>query len=139
MSGPIGMALGPFMFRSHGFGYVGVGRKLDTAWAELEVADRLNELQWTGPKSEALTISGVLFPHEFGGLATLEGLRLAAKNGVPLMLVSLGGAIFGKQAIQSIDEDRSFHDRFGAPGKNAYTIEVKRYDDGGSLLSGGGG
>lgn len=135
MAGPVTMALGPFMFRAHGFGYNGLGRKLDTTWAEIETAGRLNALQWTGPRSEAVTINGVLFPQEFGGIGTLEGARLAAKSGLPLMLVSLGGKVFGSHAIQKIDEDRGFHDRYGTPGRNAYTIEVKRIGAGFSLLS----
>ncbi|KEP69638.1 tail protein [Thioclava dalianensis] len=135
MAGPVTMALGPFMFHAHGFGYTGVGRKLDTSWAEIETAGRFNALQWTGPRSEVVTITGVLFPKEFGGAGTLESVRLAATSGVPLMLVSLGGKVFGSHAIQKIDEDRAFHDRFGAPGRNAYTIEVKRLGAGFSLLS----
>lgn len=135
MSGPVTMALGPFMFRSHGFGYTDVSRKLDTTWAEIETAGRLNALQWTGPRSETITITGVLFPAEWGGASTLEGVRLAAKNGIPLMLVSLGGKVFGSHAIQKVDEDRTYHDRYGAPGRNAYTIEVKRISSGFSLLS----
>jgi len=135
MSGPVTMALGPFMFHSHGFGYTDVSRKLDTTWAEIETAGRLNALQWTGPRSEVVTINGVLFPAEWGGTGTLEGVRLAAKNGIPLMLVSLGGKVFGSHAIQKIDEDRAFHDRTGAPGRNAYSIEVRRIGSGFSLLS----
>jgi phage protein U len=129
------MALGPFAFRAHGFGYTGLGRKLDTTWAEIETVGRLNDLQWTGPRSEVVTINGVLFPQEFGGATTLEGVRLAAKSGIPLMLVSLGGKIFGTHAIQKIDEDRTYHDRYGTPGRNAFTIEVKRLGAGFSLLS----
>ncbi|AUQ65157.1 phage tail protein [Phaeobacter inhibens] len=98
MAGPVTMALGPFMFRAHGFGYTGVGRKLDTTWAELETAGLLNTLQWTGPRSETVTINGVLFPRELGGATTLEGVRLAAKSGTPLMLVPLGGKVFGSHA-----------------------------------------
>ncbi len=129
------MALGPFMFRSHGFGYTDVSRKLDTTWAEIETAGRFNALQWTGPRSEVVTINGVLFPLEWGGAGTLEGVRLAAKNGIPLMLVSLGGKVFGSHAIQKVDEDRTFHDRTGQPGRNAYSIEVRRIGSGFSLLS----
>lgn len=135
MSGPVTLALGPFLFRSHGFGYTNIGRSTDVSWAELETVGGFNELQWTGPRSETVTINGVLFPREFGGLGTLEGLRLAAKNGIPLMLVSLGGAVFGSHAIQKIDEDRAFHDRFGTPGRNAFSIELKRKGAGLSLLS----
>ena len=129
------MALGPFMFSAHGFGYSGLGRKLDTTWAEIETAGRFNDMQWTGPTSETVTISGVLFPQEFGGTATLEGVWLAAKNGIPLMMVSLGGLVFGSHAIQKVDEDQAFHDRRGIPGRNAYSIEVKRLGAGLSLRS----
>lgn len=135
MSGPITMALGPFMFRAHGFGYSDVARKLDTSWAEIETVGRFNALQWTGPRSETVTISGVLFPQEFGGENTLNAVRLAARSGIPLMLVSLGGKVFGSHAIQKVDEDRSFHDRTGAPGRNAYSIELKQVGGGFSLLS----
>ena len=105
------------------------------SWTEIETAGRLNALQWTGPRTEVVTINGVLFPQEFGGAGTLEGVRLAAKSGVPLMLVSLGGKVFGSHAIQKVDEDRAFHDRYGTPGRNAFTIEVKRIGAGFSLLS----
>lgn len=135
MAGSVTMALGPFAFRAHGFGYTDVGRKLDTSWAEIETAGRLNALQWTGPRSETVSINGVLFPQEFGGATTLEGVRLAAKSGIPLMLVSLGGKVFGSHAIQKLDEDRSYHDRNGTPGRNAYSIELKRVGAGFSLLS----
>lgn len=134
MSGPVTMALGPFMFRAHGFGYNGLGRKLDTTWAEIETAGRFNALQWTGPRSEEISIKGVLFPQEFGGTVTLEAIKLAAKNGLPLMLVSLGGKIFGRHAIQMIEEDQAYHNRFGLPGQTSYTITVKRLGGGLSLL-----
>ncbi len=135
MSGPVTMALGPFLFHAHGFGYTEFARKLDTSWADIQTAGRMNALQWTGPRSEVVTINGVMFPREFGGLGTLEGVRLAAKSGIPLMLVSLGGKVFGSHAIQKVDEDRGFHDRFGTPGRLAYSIEVKRMGAGLSLLS----
>ena len=130
MPGPVSMALGPFLFRAHGFGYTKLERKLDTSWAEIETVGRMNALQWTGPRQDVVSINGVLFPQEFGGTASLEGLRLAAQSGIPLMLVSLGGKIFGSHAIQKIEEDRAFHDRFGTPGRNAYSIEVRRLSRG---------
>lgn len=135
MAGPVTMALGPFMFRAHGFGYSDVGRNLNTPWAELKTVGRPDALQWTGPTSETVKISGVLFPEEFGGLGTLEGLRLAARNGIPLFLVSLGGGIFGRQAIQRIEEERKYHTRRGLPRKNSYSIEVRKLGSGLSLSS----
>lgn len=125
-SGPTPMALGPFRFRAHGFGFGDIQRQTDTAWAEIETAGQWNALQWTGPRSDQITINGVLFPHEWGGLGTLEAMRLAATSGVPLMLVNLGGLIFGRYAIQSIEEDGSHHDRVGTPRKKTWSIVLKR-------------
>lgn len=122
----ISMALGPFMFRAHGFGYSGLGRTLDTGWAAVETAGGLDALQWTGPRSETLTITGVLFPQEFGGIGTLEGLRLAASSGVAMNLVSLGGAVLGRHAVQKISEDRMYMNRQGVPGRVSYSLELKR-------------
>lgn len=141
MSGPVAMALGPFAFESLGFGYDGVGRRVQTPWAEVKVAQTLDRQQWLGPTSEEVTIKGVLFPEEFGGQASLDGIISAAMSGMPLMLVSgskAQGLIHGLFSVQSIDEDRSFHDAAGTPRKNSYTITLKRMSDasiGGAVAS----
>ncbi len=130
MTGPVVMMLGGYAFEAHGFGFDGLRRQLDTSWAEIEVAQALNALQWTGPKSDQVTISGVLFPVEFGGQASLSGLTAAALAGEKLMFVSGTGAagqIHGYFTIQSISEDRGFIDRNGSPRRNAYSIDLKRY------------
>ena len=121
------MALGPFTFRALGFAFEGIGRDLDTSWAEIEVVDRFNALQFTGPNSDSLTISGVLFPEEFGGLSQLEGVRSAAIAGIPLMLVTLAGDVKGLHVIQSVGEDRTEHTRKALPRRNAYRIDLLRY------------
>ncbi len=138
MSGPVGMTLGAFAFESLGFGYEMVGRRLNTQWADVPVAQGLDQQQWTGPTSEEVTIRGVLFPVEYGGQASLEGIIAAANAGTPLMLVSgsnVQGIIHGLYTVQSIDEDRSIHNRHGVPGRNGYSISLKRY---GRAVSGGG-
>lgn len=126
MAGPVTLALGPFAFEAIGFGYQGVKRKLATPWASQQVVDRLEALQWLGPKSDEVSIEGVLFPHEFGGMDTLQGLQGAALAGQSLMFVSLAGRIYGPHVIEGIDEDRTIHDAFGAPKMLAYTIQLRR-------------
>ena len=129
------MALGPFAFTAmYGLGYKTVGRELDATWATVPVAQRLDSLQWTGPKSDKITVSGVLFPEELGGLGQLEGLRDMARAGVAMPLVSLGGDIYGFYALERISEDRDFHDASGMPRRDAYRLELRRVDD----LGGGG-
>ncbi len=125
--GPSPMALGPFAFRALGFSFQDISRDLETPWAEIAVVDRFDALQWTGPKSDTVVISGVLFPEEFGGLNSLDGLGRMATAGIPLMLVTLAGKIHGMHAIQGISEDRSEHTRLALPRRNAYQIEIRRY------------
>ena len=133
------MMLGPFAFASYGFGYTGVQRRVNTPWADIAVAQDLNQQQWTGPTGEEITIRGVLFPAEFP--ASLAGLAAAANAGTVLMFVSGdadAGLIHGRFTLQSIDEDRSFHDAAGRAWRNAYTLTLKRYG-GLSGASGGSG
>lgn len=135
MSGPVAMALGAFAFEAVGFGYEGVSRKVNTQWSSISVAQSLDQQQWLGPTSDEVTIKGVLFPAELGGQGSLDGIIAAAMAGSPMMLVSgsmAAGTIHGTYTIQAVDEDRSFHTADGTPRRNAYSISLKRYDEGGA-------
>lgn len=135
MSGPTAMALGPFAFEAIGFGYDGVQRRVQTPWADVAVAQSLNQQQWTGPTSEEVTIKGALFPAEHGGQDSLDGIISAAMAGTPLMLVSGDatlGSVHGTFTVQSVDEDKTFFTATGTPRKNAYTITLKRYSQSGA-------
>ena len=139
MSGPVAMMLGGFGFEAVGFGFDALSRNVNTPWADIAVGQTLNQQQWTGPTSEEVQIKGVLFPVEYGGQGSLDGLIATANAGVPVMLVSgssAQGVIHGMFTIQSIAEDRSFIDNRGRPRRNAYTIMLKRYG-GGSTIGGG--
>lgn len=130
MAGPVVAALGPFAFEAHGFGLTDISRSTNTSWASIQVAGGMGQLQWTGGDSDSLTIKGVLFPHEFGGLESLAGIRAAAESGTPLMFVNFAGQIFGLHVIESISEDRTLLDRDGRPLRNAYSLSLKRYQGG---------
>ena len=133
MSGPTPMMLGSFAFEAIGFGFNGLQRRVQKPWADIAVAQTLNQQQWTGPTSEEVTINGVLFNEEFGGQDSLDGIIAAANAGVPLMLVSgseSAGVIHGLFTIQGVSEERSFIDHRGAPRKNSYSITLKRYSGG---------
>ena len=131
MTNPVSMALGPFAFEAIGFHYDGLARSVNTSWSDIEVAQRLNAQQWLGPTSDEVTIKGVLFPFEFGGQGSLDGVIAAAEAGEPMMFVAgdaADGRIYGYHTIQGVDEDRGFIDRAGVARRNAYQIKLKRYD-----------
>lgn len=128
MPGPTTLLLGPFAFEAEGLGFTDLSRRVQTPWADVAVAQDLNQQQWTGPTSEEVTIKGVLFPAEFP--ASLGGITAAANSGVPMMLVSGDGdlgLIHGMFTVQGIDEDRSRHDGGGRAHRKAYTLTLKRY------------
>ncbi|WHA40907.1 phage tail protein [Agrobacterium larrymoorei] len=132
MSGNTSMMLGGFAFEALGFGYQGIKRTLNTSWAEVAVGQTLNPQQWTGPTSDEITISGVIFTEEFGGQSQLDGIAAASLAGTPMMLVSgnaAEGVIQGTFTVQGIDEDRSYHNTRGVAARNAYTIKLKRQPD----------
>lgn len=141
MSGPVAMALGAYAFEALGFGYQDINRSVNTRWADVAVAQTLNQQQWTGPTSEEITIRGVLFNEEFGGQDSLNGLIAAALSGTPLLYVSgdaSQGLIHGMFTIQSTEEAGTFYDRFGRPWRNSYSISLKKYGQastGGNPLS----
>jgi phage protein U len=124
------MALGPFMFESLSSGYSGVRRDLSTRWADIQTVGGLNRLQWTGGDDDTVEIEGVIFPHEFGGLAVLDGVRGAATSGTVVPLVTLGGNVYGLYVIEGVSEDQSYHDANGRPRKDVFRIRLKRYNGG---------
>ena len=122
------MALGPFAFEAHGFSFTDRDRDQKTPWAEMSVAGGMNPHQWTGGNGASEKIKGVLFPAEFGGEATLNGVYSAAKSGQVLPLVSFGSFnVGGMWFIDSVSEDHGFIDRFGQPHRDAYSINLSLY------------
>ena len=124
---PIPMALGPYMFHATNFGYNKFGRSVSTNWAEIEVVGGPNDAQWTGGQDEKLTIGGVLFPEEYGGMRTMRALQSSAQTGIILPLLTLAGDVFGNFRIESVDEDQSYHTRYGLPRRNEFSIALKKH------------
>lgn len=123
----IPMCLGPYMFHPTRFGYNKLGHGLSTNWAEIEIVGGLNVGQWTGGQTDKITINGVIFPEEFGGLSTLKALQLAALAGTILPLITLAGTVYGNFRIDSIEEDQSFHNRYGVPAKDEFSLSLTKH------------
>lgn len=126
------MALGPFQFQALGFGFTRRARSTRNEWAKIPVAGGQTVSQWTGGDGSTETISGVIFS-EFGGMSSLEGIRIASRQGVPLPLVDLSNGlanVFGMQVVESIEEDRDAFGTDGAALRNAYSISLRSFQGG---------
>lgn len=128
MAGPIVAQLGSFGFEAHGFGLTDINRSLKTSWAKIKVPGGLDQLQWTGGDGDTTTITGVLFPLEFGGQASLEGLRAAALAGESLHLIQMMGTgvgnVLSEFVIEGIDDKQTFIGPNGIPMKNTYSLSL---------------
>lgn len=136
MAGPSDLSLGGFAFESYGFSFTDRQNEISTNWSEVQVAGSMNVSQWTGGQGETLTIRGVLFPHEFGGLGSLSGLKLAAGAGQVLPLVTLDTVsdnVMGMWFIEGIGDDASLFLQ-GKPLRDAYRIKLKKYQTTGSAF-----
>lgn len=126
------MALGPFQFQAMGFSFARRARATRNEWARIPVAGGQTVSQWTGGDGTTETISGVLFS-EFGGMSSLEGIRIASRQGIPLPLVDLSNGlanVFGMQVVEAIEEDRDVFGADGAALRNAYSISVRSFQGG---------
>lgn len=126
-TGPSPMALGSYAFFALGFGFETQSVGLDTPWAEIDVTMRPDAHQWLGEKGETFEIRGVVFDPEFGGQNSLDGLKAAAKRGERLMLVTRAGKVHGRHIIIGISEDREHIHASGVARKNAYVIQLQKY------------
>lgn len=58
-------------------------RDTNFTWTEQQRVQRDPAQQFTGPGSDNITVDGILYPHMFGGPATLEQLRIIGTMGQP--------------------------------------------------------
>lgn len=134
MAGPVIASLGPYAFAAHGFSLNTIERTLSTPWQAMKVPGGLDRLQWTGGESDTVKIDGVLFPAEFGGTASLAGIRNAAMEGAPLHLIQMAGAnlanILSLFVIEGVQDGQSYILPNGVALRDTYSISLRRYAGG---------
>lgn len=121
------MMLGTYAFEALGFGMDTLSRRMETRWEEMPVAGTMNPIQFTGGDGEYVQISGVLFPLEFGGQDSLEGIRSAAMAGTIMRLVALNGSVYGQFVVEGVDEEQTYMDANGNARQNTYSLSLRRY------------
>jgi phage protein U len=127
-----------------------IQRDSQFTWASNDRLGRDPAMQFTGPGEDHITIEGKMFPFFFGGLSTLERLRVAGRKGKPMRLVrfyplddpgGLGSEVVGNTSfvitrVRSVENNIG---RYGIAHKIDFTIELKRYgeDDPGAVSTDG--
>jgi len=86
-------------------------------------------LQFLGPDSDSITLSGVLMPSLTGGKISLLALEVMAATGKGWPLIRGDGVIYGMYVITELNKtDREFFSD-GAPRKIEFSIKLTRMDE----------
>ena len=86
-------------------------------------------LQYVGPDSDTITLSGTMMPSVSGGRLSLLALELMAETGKGWPLIRGDGMIYGMFVITDINKVESEQLTNGAPRKIEFTIKLKRADE----------
>lgn len=132
MAGPIIASLGGFGFEAHGFSLDSISRNLKTSWAKVKTPGGFDQLQFLGGEGETVKIAGVLFPHIYGGMESLEGIRASAKAGNPLHLIQHAsklrvGIPLGLFAIEGVSDKQDFIGPDGVAMRDTYSLDLTLY------------
>lgn len=97
--------------------------------ATQERLQRPEAAQAVAQGGETINISGVIYGARGPGISQINELRSIADTMKPVMLVTGYGEILGRWYVTKIEEDQSFIVQDGAPLKQEFSMEFKRYGE----------
>jgi len=130
MSGyTIQLWIGPFPCWVENAPLESLDRSTNYRWPSQARLTRPNALQFVGAGDDTVTVNGYIHPHEpkCGGKATLDGLRALANAGVPYMVITGSGYVFGKFSITDIQENWKNPLDDMRPRRVDFTVTLKHY------------
>ncbi|MDF7786470.1 phage tail protein [Pantoea stewartii] len=86
-------------------------------------------LQFAGPDTDTLTLSGVLLPELTGGRLSLYALEQIAELGRAWPLIEGSGTIYGMYVIESLSQTKAEFFSNGACRRIEFTLTLKRADE----------
>lgn len=86
-------------------------------------------LQFLGPDTDTITLSGILMPEITGGTLSMLVLEQMAETGKGWPLIGGDGTIYGTFIIESMNTTRSEFLQDGAARKIDFNIALKRVDE----------
>lgn len=124
------LQLGGYQFSINNAAYQNLSRSSEYRWAAIEQIGAADALQFTGLGPDTITLNGTIYPHFKGGLDQVNRMRGAAELGLPLPLVAGTGRILGLWVIEGVREGQRKFAAQGAPLRQDFTLNIRRYDGG---------
>jgi hypothetical protein len=128
------MRLGTFVFDIPTFSFESLQRSVSSRAESQMVIGAAPPIHLLGPGEETVSFTSTFYPFHLNGLglAQLEGFREACQAQTPMMMVSIGGVVFGRWILRSVGDNQSFFHPNGAPQKVDVDISLVKYTAGGA-------
>lgn len=121
------MQLGAFQFSIDTAAYQELTRRSEYRWASQDRFGQEPNLQFTGPATETISLSGIIYPDYKGGSGQLIKMRALAGSGKPMNLVGGAGSLLGRWVIESLEEKQSVFAAAGVARKQEFTLQLKKF------------
>lgn len=128
------MALGEFRFALETAAYERLVLSQSWRWPKHDRITRDPALQFVGLDTAEIALEGVIYPSFKGGLGQIERLRAMADEGRPLLLTDGLGRVWGKWAIERIEDARTHFTDDGQPRKIEFRLTLKAYGEDGQQV-----
>ncbi|ASX25860.1 phage tail protein [Candidatus Williamhamiltonella defendens] len=120
------LMLGEYRFRLDTAAYQSKTRSTSYCWGKQARLTTEPAWQYIGPGDDSLSIQGVIFPHDKGGLGQMDSLRQEAEKGESLLLLEGSGKVLGRWVIESISENQSIFFKDGTPRRIGFTLQLRK-------------
>lgn len=122
------MALGMYVFEIPTLAHDKLKRKASWSHAANARVGARDAIQFTGPGSETISLSGTVYAEIADGRVEIDTLRDMADTGEAWPLVDGLGTVYGDYVITDISEDHSFMIDGGKPLRIDFGIDLLRVD-----------
>lgn len=123
------MVYGMFVFSLSTAAYQDFRRQTQWRNSSLSRIGKRPAVQFLGPGTDTITLSGELYPEFTGGQSNLEQLRAMGDQGAAWPLIEGTGRMYGLYTIDSMDEGSDRHFRDGAASHIEFSLSLSRIDD----------
>jgi len=124
------LKLGEFTFGVDTAAYQQLSRVSEYRWASQERIGQGPALQPVGLGSDTINMDGTIYPGHRGGTSQLENMRGEAGKMKPLIRVDGRGFVQGRWGIERVEEGQEVFAHRGAPRKQTFRLQIRKYDDG---------
>lgn len=129
MTGYAMLAFGPFTFGMSTAAYHQLQRQMQFKHGATARVGERDAVQYIGPGSEVLTLTGTVAPEVSGTLASITQLEDLGGKGQSYVLIDGAGYIYGVFYIDSLQTTQTYLFDDGTPRKVEFSLSLERSDD----------